>query len=135
MRRSTRAAGLDGIARCGSLLVIALVVALPLAMACCPADMLGGSDGASGVGAGTGDEVAAALTSLDRDLHGARILPAPARNDLACAAALGTSALATSIAFLHSFDALAPPPRLGSRADTPGDARPGPTDLGHPLLS
>ncbi len=129
-RRRTRSERLDGVALCGTLLVAALVVAVPLAMALCPADALGGS-GASGVGAGTGDVIAAALSGFDRDLHGAGMLPAPERNhDPVFPAA---AAFPASDARAHAFDATAPP-RLGARASTPGDARSGPTDLGHQLL-
>ena len=121
----------DRIARCGSLLVIALVVALPLTLAFCPASALDGG-GASGAGAGTGDVIAAALSSLDRDLHGTRLLPAPTR---CTQPALGpTLFLSSTDVGTDAFDATAPP-SMGSREDTPGDARPGPHGFGFPLLS
>lgn len=130
MHARTPARRLDGVARCGSLLVVALVLALPLTLAFCPADTLGSSDGASGVGAGTGDEIAAALSSLDRDLHGGRVLPEPARLDGPHLAPFG--ALAPLDTTADAFDAHAPPP-LGSRDDTPGNASTGPAGLGHQL--
>ena len=128
IQRPTPAVTLDGIARCGTLLVIALVVALPLTLALCPASALDGGT-ASGAGAGTGDVVAAALSSLDRDLHGTRLLPAPARCD--APAAMHLAPIRPVDAGALAFDATAPP--IGSRENTPGDARPGPTGLGHQL--
>ncbi len=126
--RPTRTATLDGVARCGTLLVIALVVALPLTLALCPASALDGGT-ASGAGAGTGDVLAAALSSLDRDLHGTRLLPAPARCETP--AAMHVTPIHPTDRGTLAFDATAPP--IGSREDTPGDARPGPTGLGHQL--
>ena len=72
-------AKLSGTALLGTVLVIALVAALPAALALCPVDTLCGD----GAGAGTGDLVAAALSGLDRDLHAPRFLPAHTRHPLA----------------------------------------------------
>lgn len=126
--RPTRAAHLDTVARCGALLVLALIVALPLALALCPGSSLDG--GASGAGVGTGDEVAAALTGLDRGLHRARILPAPAPCD-----APAVLLAASPRTLVHDADAYeaAAPPCDGSPQTSPGDARPGPAGLGYQL--
>ena len=120
---------LDRVARCGTLLVIALVVALPLTLALCPASALDGG-GASGAGAGTGDVVAAALSSLDRDLHGIPLLPAPARCE--APAAMPVDFVSVTDHGALAFDATAPP-SVGSREDTPGNALAGPAGLGHTL--
>ena len=121
---------LDAVARCGTLLVAALVIALPLAMALCPADSLGEST-AAGVGAGTGDVVAAALSGFARDVQGVQVLPAlePCQDPVPALVAAPFAAEGS----VHAFDATAPP-TVGSRATMPGDTRAGPTDLGHQLL-
>jgi hypothetical protein len=131
-----RTARLTPIGVCGALVVTALVLALPLTLVFCPAETLGGTDGASGVGAGTGDEVAAAVSSLSRDLRGANDLPQPTRCSDAPNA--GVPGLPPDLAFARGarFGAHpgTTPPRSGSRLATPGDARVGLTDLGHQLL-
>lgn len=121
---------LSPLATCGALVVLALVLALPLVLAFCPVEALTGQDGMSGVGAGTGDEVAAAVSSLDRQLQDSERLPPPARRGHTPGS--DSPFLAPSIergALLRTG-----PPRSGSRPGTPGDARVGLTDLGHQLL-
>lgn len=56
----------------GSALVLALIAALPVALAFVPAETFTSDAGA---GMGTGDLSAAALSSLDRDLQTSRALP------------------------------------------------------------
>jgi hypothetical protein len=105
-------------------LVITLVVALPAAMAVCSASTLGLD------GSGSGDLVAAALSGLDRDLHGARIHTAPARDPLSCMPAFAAGTLL----------AVAPEPRRATTIDgdaappRPADALAGPGADGHPFL-
>ncbi|MDA1195131.1 MAG: hypothetical protein O2894_08090 [Planctomycetota bacterium] len=123
-RPPARAARLDRVARCGAVLVIALVAVLPLALAFVPADALANGDV---VGAGTGDELAAALSSLDRGLHGRRLVPVTAEQP-ACLAAAPFAALAP---LPRSLDTVGGPP--GDVPARPGNALPGPSDLGHPL--
>lgn len=128
-RRLTSTAHLDALARWGSLLVAALVIALPLTMAFCPPSALDGG-GASGAGAGTGDAVAAALSGIDRGLNATRLLPAPERVD--GPALVADLSFASTDLGAAAFDANAPPP-VGSREAVPGDARPGQAGLGHHL--
>ncbi len=143
IRRSTSArsssrssARLAPIGVCGALVVTALVLALPLTLVFCPAEALGTGDGATGVGAGTGDEVAAAVSSLSRDIRGANDLPQPTRCSDAPNA--GVPGLPPDLAFARGARFGAHPGTMprhsGSRLATPGNARVGLTDLGHQLL-
>lgn len=124
IRSTTRIEHLDAVARAGTLLVVALVCALPLAMALCPPSAL------NGAGAGTGDVVAAALSSLDRDLNGARLLPEPERRDTPPSMTVASACPIDTDAFAYDANA---PPVLGVFDSTPGNARAGVTGLGHHL--
>ena len=82
-----RATAQDRIVLLGTILVLALVALLPLALALVPADDGAAGDAdAAGIGSGAGELSAAALSALHRDLNNKRSggtdLPAPAKRAL-----------------------------------------------------
>ncbi len=105
----------------GCTLVLALIAALPVALAFVPAETFS----VEGAGTGTGDLSAAALSSLDRDLQTNRTLPPHARQT-------------STFVSLTLLPAVAPSLRSECRESVvtspPASWAPGPSDARHPLL-
>lgn len=107
----------------GSTFVLALVAALPIALALVPAETFSSEAGA---GAGTGDLTAAAVSSLDRDLQTNRTLPPHVRQTCSTFVSLVTIAGEEPGTHLQGCGrVLVPPPATWCA---------GPTDARHPLL-
>ena len=121
----TRTRRRDLILLLGTAFVLALVVVVPLTLALISADAVTDE---IGVGCGTGELSAAALSSLQQGLVGKKTLPAPEPT--------GETAYPTA---RETFDAGALPAALSGTGQAAPDEIPvpvtGPGPDGHPLLS
>jgi hypothetical protein len=106
------------------MLVLLVVAALTAALALCPADTLGRD--AVGVGTGTGDLLAAALSRLDQDMHDVVALPAPQRHP--------ASGPLPDVAVAPEDVPCAPPPAVQAPPPPRSALLAGPAPAAHPLL-